>query len=157
MAGVTTCIWFDGRIEEAAALYVSLVPDSHIGAVSRYPEGSAFPGPAAGEALTVDLTIGGVPYQLLNGGPQFPLSEAVSIVLAVETQDDIDRLWDTLVADGGAESQCGWCKDRFGLSWQIVPTAMESLMSGPNAGAVTQALLAMRKIDIAALEAAAAS
>lgn len=156
MATAATCIWFDGRIEEAAKLYVSLVPDSHIRSVSHYPEGSAFPGPQAGDALTVDMTIAGVPYQLLNGGPQFPLSEAVSIVLTVESQAEIDRLWSTLTADGGSESMCGWCKDRFGLSWQIVPAGMDALMSGPNAGKVTEALLQMHKIDLAALQAAAA-
>lgn len=153
---VRTCIWFDGGIEEAARFYVSLVPGSELGGISRYPADSAFPGGTPGEALTVDFTLAGVPYQLLNGGPQFPLTEAVSIVLLVDGQDQVDRIWDALVADGGEESMCGWCKDRFGLSWQVVPRRFVELMSGPSAGAVSAALMRMRKIDIAELEAAAA-
>lgn len=153
---VRSCIWFDGRIEEAAQFYVSLVPGSQLGAVSRYPDDSAFPGPDPGAALTVDFTLAGVPYQLLNGGPQFPLTEAFSIVLIVDGQDEVDRVWDALTADGGQESMCGWCKDRFGLSWQVVPRRFMDLMAGPSAGAVSGALMQMRKIDIAELEAAAA-
>ncbi|MGY3126551.1 putative 3-demethylubiquinone-9 3-methyltransferase (glyoxalase superfamily) [Agrococcus sp. UYP33] len=153
---VSTCIWFDGRIEEAARFYVSLVPGSEVGSISRYPEGSEFPGGTPGEALTIDFTLAGVPYQLLNGGPEFPLTEAVSIALIVDDQDEVDRVWDALIADGGQESQCGWCKDRFGLSWQVVPRRFVELMSGPSAGAVSGALMRMRKIDIAELEAAAA-
>lgn len=153
---VSTCIWFDGRIEEAARFYVSLVPGSELGAISRYPEGSEFPGGTPGEALTIDFRLAGVPYQLLNGGPEFPLTEAVSIVLIVDDQDEVDRVWDALVADGGQESMCGWCKDRFGLSWQVVPRRFVELMSGPSAGAVSGALMRMRKIDIAELELAAA-
>ncbi|MET4099745.1 putative 3-demethylubiquinone-9 3-methyltransferase (glyoxalase superfamily) [Agrococcus sp. UYP10] len=153
---VSTCIWFDGRIEEAARFYVSLVPGSEVGSISRYPEGSEFPGGTPGEALTLDFTLAGVPYQLLNGGPEFPLTEAVSIALIVDDQDEVDRVWDALIADGGQESQCGWCKDRFGLSWQVVPRRFVELMSGPSAGAVSGALMRMRKIDIAELESAAA-
>ncbi|ROR67393.1 VOC family protein [Agrococcus jenensis] len=153
---VSTCIWFDGNIEEAARFYVSLVPGSEVGSISRYPEGSEFPGGTPGEALTLDFTLAGVPYQLLNGGPEFPLTEAVSIALIVDDQDEVDRVWDALIADGGQESQCGWCKDRFGLSWQVVPRRFVELMSGPSAGAVSGALMRMRKIDVAELEAAAA-
>lgn len=153
---VRTCLWFDGGIEEAARFYVSLVPDSRIEGVSRYPTDSAFPSGGPGDALTVELRLGGVPFQLLNGGPQFPLSEAVSISLVVDGQEEVDRLWDALTADGGAESMCGWCTDRFGLSWQIVPRRFAELMEGPRAGAVSQALMQMRRIDVAALEAAAA-
>jgi predicted 3-demethylubiquinone-9 3-methyltransferase (glyoxalase superfamily) len=153
---VRTCLWFDGGIEEAARFYVSLVPGSEVEGVSRYPADSAFPEGGPGDALTVDVTLGGVPFQLLNGGPQFPLTEAVSISLVVDGQDEVDRLWDALTADGGEESMCGWCKDRFGLSWQIVPRRFAELMQGPSAGAVSQALMRMRRIDIAALEAAAA-
>ncbi len=154
---VRSCIWFDGRIEEAARFYVSLVPGSELGAVSRYPDDSAFPGPDPGAALTVDFTLAGVPYQLLNGGPEFPLTEAFSIVLIVDGQEEVDRLWDALTADGGQESVCGWCKDRFGLSWQVVPRRFVELMEGPHAGAVSGALMQMRKIDIAELEAVAAN
>lgn len=154
--GVATSLWFDGGIEEAAALYVSLMPGSEIVRTSRYPDDAAFPGGKGGQALTVDMTIGGHAVMLLNGGPAFPLSEAVSLVLEVEGQAEIDRLWDALLEGGGRESQCGWLVDRFGLSWQIVPTTMGQLMSGPNAGAVTQALMTMAKIDVGALERASA-
>ncbi|GAA2172494.1 VOC family protein [Agrococcus versicolor] len=149
---VSTSLWFDGGIEEAAALYVSLVPDSEILHVSRYPDDDAFPGGLGGQALTVDLTVGGHRVTLLNGGPQFPLSEAVSLVLEADGQEEVDRLWDALVADGGRESRCGWLVDRFGLSWQIVPSSMGRLMSGPNAGAVAQALMGMTRIVVADLE-----
>lgn len=152
---VTTCIWFDGRIEEAAAFYASLVPGSMLGAITRYPDDNPFPGGEPGAALTVDFTLGGVPYQLLNGGPQFPLTEAVSIVLVVDGQEEVDRLWDALTRDGGEESMCGWCKDRFGLSWQVVPRRLVELMSGPRAAEVSSAMLEMRKLDVAVLEAAA--
>ncbi len=152
MTRVATSIWFDGDIEAAAALYVSLVPDSEILHSSRYPDDAAFPGDMAGKALTVDLTIGGHAVTLLNGGPQFPLNEVVSLVLEVDGQGEIDRLWDALLEGGGRESQCGWLVDRFGLSWQIVPSTMGQLMSGPNAAAVTQALMQMRKIDVGELE-----
>lgn len=158
MAGmdVSTCIWFDGDIEEAAEFYVSLVPGSTLGAVTRYPDPNTFPGGEAGAPLTVELSLGGVPYMLLNGGPMFPLTEAVSIVVVVDGQEEVDRLWDALVADGGAESQCGWCKDRFGLSWQVVPRRYLELAAGPNGNAVNMAMLEMQKLDVAALEAAAA-
>lgn len=158
MADVRTVLWFDGGIEEAAAFYVSLLPDSEFGAVMRYPEGEdPFPGEhQPGEALAVDLTIGGAPYQLLNGGPQFAQSEAVSIAVTVEGQEEVDRLWDALVADGGAESVCGWCRDRYGVSWQVIPTRLGELMQGPRSLEVTRAMLQMRKLDVAALEAAAA-
>lgn len=153
---VHTCIWFDGRIEEAAEFYVSLVPGSRLGEVTRYPEPNPFPSGGPGDALTVDLTLGGVAYQLLNGGPQFPLTEAVSIVLVVDGQEEVDRLWEALIADGGAESVCGWCRDRFGLSWQVVPRRYLELAAGPNSQAVNEAMLSMGKLDVAALEAAAA-
>jgi len=143
-------------IEEAAALYASLMPGSEILHTSRYPDDAAFPGGKGGQALTVDMTIGGHAVTLLNGGPAFPLSEAVSLVLEVEGQAEIDRLWDVLLEGGGRESRCGWLVDRFGLSWQIVPTTMGQLMSGPHAGAVTQALMTMAKIDVGELERASA-
>ena len=105
--------------------------------------------------LTVDFTLAGTPFQALNGGPHFTLDEAVSIAVASEDQAETDRLWAALVADGGAESQCGWLKDRFGLSWQIVPQRATELLNGPQAAKVWPALMQMKKIDIAALEAAA--
>lgn len=157
-ASVRTTLWFDGRIDEAAALYVSLIPNSRITGRSEYlPVHDDRPGEEdrAGEALTVDLELDGVPYQLLNGGPTFALSEAVSIAVTVETQEEVDRLWDALTADGGAPSQCGWCKDHFGLSWQIIPRRMLELLAGPHAQAVTAEMFTQTKLDIRRLEAAA--
>lgn len=153
---VSTCIWFDGRIEEAARFYASLVPDSEIGEVTRYPDPNPFPSGEPGEAITVQLSLGGTSYMLLNGGPQFPLTEAVSIVLVVDGQQEVDRLWDALTADGGAESMCGWCRDRFGLSWQVVPRRYLELSAGPKGAEVNAAMAQMRKLDVATLEAAAA-
>ncbi|WP_306232042.1 VOC family protein [Agrococcus beijingensis] len=157
MTDVRTVLWFDGRIEEAAELYVSVVPDSRITDVMRIPPGdNPWPGDApAGEAITVDLTLAGTPFQLLHGGPQFPQSEAVSIAVTVDGQAEVDRIWDALVADGGAESQCGWCKDRFGVSWQVIPKQLGELMQGERSLEVTRAMLTMRKLDVEQLEAAA--
>lgn len=153
MTRIATCLWFDGGIEEAAQFYVSLIPDSVITHVSRYPDDGSFPGDLAGQALTVDLVLGDRhQVTLLNGGPQFPLSEAVSLVVEVADQAEIDRLWDALIAVGGQESQCGWLVDRFGVSWQIVPDSMAELMSGPHAGAVSAALMTMTRIDLGALQ-----
>ena len=157
MTAVGTCLWFDGRIDEAAEFYVSLVPDSRILNTTRYEEGAGPPdGPdMTGKPMTVDLVLGGVPYTLLNGGPYFTLSEAVSIMLTVDSQEEVDRLWSTLIADGGAESQCGWCRDRFGLSWQVIPERLNELLAGPHAEAVTKEMMTQTKLDIARLEAAA--
>src|SRR3954447_23511828 len=119
MTSIRPCLWFDGQAEEAAALYVSLFPGSKILSVFRYPEGSPMP---AGEVATVDFVVAGLPVQLLNGGPHFKLSEAFSLSVDVDGgQEEVDRLWDALIAGGGEPSQCGWLKDRFGVSWQIVP------------------------------------
>lgn len=158
MAMVRTVLWFDGHIEEAAEFYVSLLPDSAVTSVMRHLErDDPWPGDGApGEAIVVDLTIGGVPYQLLDGGAQFPQSEAVSIAVTVDGQAEVDRLWDAIVADGGAESMCGWCRDRWGVSWQVIPRQLEALMQGERGREVTRAMLGMRKLDVAGLEAAAA-
>ncbi len=158
MATVRTVLWFDGHIEEAAAFYVTLLPDSEVTAVMRRPErDDPWPGEAAaGEAIVVDLTIGGVPYQLLDGGPRFPQTEAVSIAVTVDGQAEVDRLWDAIVADGGAESMCGWCRDRWGASWQVIPKQLGELMQGERAADVTRAMLGMRKLDVAGLAAASA-
>lgn len=154
---VQTCLWFDGNIDEAAEFYVSLLPGSRILHRTVYEAGGGPPdGPdMTGQTLTIDLELAGVPYTLLNGGPAFPLSEAVSIVVTVDTQQQIDELWAALIADGGRESQCGWCVDRFGVSWQIVPHRLNDLLRGPHAAAVTQELMGQVKLDIARLEAAA--
>ena len=150
---VRTCLWFDDQALPAAEFYCALISDSRIDQVGRYPEGQDMAEP--GKVLMVEFTLAGTPYQALNGGPHFKLDEAVSISVSTEDQAETDRLWSALIADGGAESQCGWLKDRFGLSWQIVPKRSVELLSGPKAAQVWPALMQMRKIDIAALEEAA--
>ena len=152
-ATVRTCLWFDDQALPAAEFYCALLPDSRIDHVGYAAEDRETGRP--GTVLTVDFTLAGTPYQALNGGPHFTLDEAVSIAVASEDQAQTDRLWEALVADGGAESQCGWLKDRFGLSWQIVPRRATELLNGPQAAKVWPALMLMKKIDIAALEAAA--
>lgn len=152
---VKTCLWFDDQALPAAEFYCSVIAGSEITQVGRYPQGQDMA--EAGKVLMVEFTLGGTPYQALNGGPHFTLDEAVSISVSTEDQAETDRLWKALVADGGEESQCGWLKDRFGLSWQIVPKRSVELLSGPAAEKVWPALMQMRKIDIAALEAAAAA
>ncbi len=146
---VRTCLWFNGTGEEAARFYVSLLPDSRIENVVKPKPNEA--------ALIVNFTLAGIPYQALNGGSAFSLSEAVSISITTQNQADTDELWQALTADGGNESQCGWLKDRFGLSWQIVPQQLSELLADPNAdtaGRVMQAMMQMKKINIAALQAA---
>jgi predicted 3-demethylubiquinone-9 3-methyltransferase (glyoxalase superfamily) len=145
-------LWFDTQAEAAAELYTSLLPNSEITHVERYPEG--VPGRTAGEVLTVAFTLNGARFSALNGGPNFTFSEAISMVVECEDQAEIDRLWDALTADGGRESQCGWLVDRFGLSWQIIPENIGALIAPP---AAMQAMLGMTKLDIAALEVAGAA
>jgi predicted 3-demethylubiquinone-9 3-methyltransferase (glyoxalase superfamily) len=147
-AKVRTCLWFASDGLEAARFYTSLLPDSRID--------STFATAADAQPLLVDFTLCGAPYQILNGGPEFRQTEAASISVLTADQEETDRLWAALT-DGGAESQCGWLKDRWGVSWQIVPEALPRLLSQPDreaAGRVMQAMLAMVKIDVAALEAA---
>lgn len=154
MSSITNCLWFDGQAEEAAEFYVSVFPDSSVTAVSRYGEGAPFP---AGTALTVEFQLNGTPYQGLNGGPQFTFNEAISFSISCADQAEVDYYWDKLTADGGSEGQCGWLKDKFGVSWQVVPQALGSIMSGDDAagvGRAMQAFMGMQKFDIAALEAA---
>lgn len=151
---VSTCFWFNDRALEAAEFYVSLLPDSRIDHVSRYVEGQDMA--PAGQVLLVEFTLAGTPYQALNGGPHFTLSEAASISVLTEDQAETDRLWAALTAGGGSPSQCGWLKDRFGLSWQIVPRRAAELMQGTQAARVWPVLMTMQKIDVATLEAAAA-
>ncbi len=146
---VAICLWFDSEAEAAAHLYTSLIPNSEITHIMRpHPDGPA---------VMVTFTLGGVPFQALNGGPQFPQTEAASIVVSTKDQAETDYLWDALTANGGSESQCAWLKDRFGVSWQIVPEALPRLISSSDHEAsqrAMQAMLTMRKIDIAALESA---
>lgn len=146
---VRTCLWFDGDAEAAAALYVSLLPGSAVETAMR-PD-------AFGPAIVVELTLAGTPYMFLNGGPNYKLSPAASIAVRTADQAETDALWDALVADGGEESMCGWLVDRFGVSWQIVPDALPRLLGAADreaAGRATQAMLAMRRLDVEKLEAA---
>jgi predicted 3-demethylubiquinone-9 3-methyltransferase (glyoxalase superfamily) len=147
------CLWFDRQAQDAAEFYTSVFPSSTIGTIARYPEGS---GERAGEVLTVGFELDGVPYVALNGGPQFTFDEAVSITIDCKDQAEIDRYWEALTADGGQEGPCGWLKDRFGLSWQVVPENWDEIASGDpdRAAKVFAAMMTMHKLDIAALEAA---
>ena len=153
MSRITPCLWFDGKAEEAAQFYVSLLPDSHIDGVLRSPAGN--PSTPAGAVLTVDFTLAGQKFQGLNGGPDFTFNEAVSFQIDCEDQAEVDRLWNALSENGGEPGPCGWIKDRFGLSWQIVPRALGRMLSDPDteaAGRAMQAMLKMGKIDVAELE-----
>ncbi|MGY1691811.1 VOC family protein [Geodermatophilus sp. SYSU D01105] len=151
------CLWFDGQAEQAAQLYTSVFPNSSIGQVTRY--GPDMPPPMKeGDVLTVDFTLDGQEYTALNGGSQFTFSEAISFQIMCADQDEVDHYWDRLTADGGEESMCGWLKDRFGVSWQVVPVEMLSLLNDPDSGRAqraTQAMLQMRRIDIAEIRRAA--
>ena len=156
MAKITPCLWFDGRAEEAAAFYVTLLPDSRIDHVIRSPIDT--PSGPAGMVLVVEFTLAGQRFTGLNGGPQFPFTEAVSFQIACDDQEEVDRLWDALCADGGAPGPCGWLKDRFGLSWQIVPKRLQELIADADperARRGMSAMMKMSKIDIAGLDAAA--
>ena len=149
MARITPCLWFDGKAEEAAEFYVSLLPDSRVDKVWRSPADT--PSGPAGMVLTVDFTVAGQPLQGLNGGPDFTFSEAISFGIECEDQAEVDRLWDTLTADGGEPGPCGWLKDRFGLSWQIVPRELNGMMEDPDpdrARRAMEAMLQMGKIEV---------
>jgi predicted 3-demethylubiquinone-9 3-methyltransferase (glyoxalase superfamily) len=153
MSKITPCLWFEGVAEEAASFYTSLLPDSRIDKVLRSPGDN--PSAREGEVLTVEFTLAGQSFLGLNGGPQFRFTEAVSFIIECEDQAEVDRLWDALTADGGQPVQCGWLKDRYGLSWQITPKALPRLLAGPDkAGAkrAMEAMMEMVKIDVAALE-----
>ena len=156
MTTITPCLWFDGNAEEAARFYASLLPDSHVGKVHRAP--SDYPSGKAGDVLTVEFTLMGRPFVGLNGGPQFAFNEAVSFQIPVNTQAEVDRLSDALSAVPQAE-QCGWVKDRFGLSWQIVPVLLMRLIAGADpvrSKRAFEAMMKMKRIDIAKLESIAA-
>lgn len=153
---ITPFLWFDNQAEEAAQFYSSIFKNSKILQVSRY--GDAGPGPK-GSVMVVNFQLAGQEFTALNGGPRFKFSEAFSFVVKCENQQEIDEYWSKLTADGGEESMCGWLKDKFGFSWQIVPTEIGTLMSNKDpkkATRVMEALLQMRKLDIAKLKAAAA-
>lgn len=150
---LATCLWFDGRAEEAAKFYVSLFPDSAIVALTRGP--SDWPGGKAGDVILVSFTLFGQSFQALNGGPFTEFNESVSLSVTCSDQTEVDRYWEALTADGGAPIMCGWLKDRFGLRWQIVPQAFIEMMQNPDQERVTRMMAAMHqmvKLDIAALE-----
>ena len=152
-----TCLWFDKEAEEAARFYTSLFPDSKLGRVTPYPADA--PGnKKAGQTMTVEFEINGQQFLGLNGGTEFKFNEAISIQVLCKDQAEIDRYWDALTKNGGEESVCGWCKDRWGLSWQVVPEEIPKLLAADNparARAVMDAFMQMKKFDIAQIEAAA--
>ncbi|HET9310550.1 MAG TPA: VOC family protein [Actinomycetota bacterium] len=156
MRNLYPCLWFDGTAEEAATFYTTLLPESHVDKIWRSPADT--PSGPAGMVLTVDFTLAGQRFQGLNGGPEFTFNEAVSFVIECEDQAEVDRLWDALTTNGGEPGPCGWLKDRFGLSWQIVPRRLGELVEDPDperARRAMEAMLEMGKIDVAELERAA--
>jgi len=156
MEKITPCLWFDGNAEEAARFYTSLFPNSSITSIDRSPGDS--PSGAKDTVLTVGFTLDGRPFTALNGGPDFKFNEAISLSIDCADQAEVDRYWDALTADGGEESVSGWLKDRYGLSWQVVPHRLIELTTAPDREAAQrafEAMLKMVKIDIAELERAA--
>ncbi|WP_327355732.1 VOC family protein [Streptomyces sp. NBC_01304] len=152
MQKITTFLWFDQQAEEAAEYYTSLFPDSRVTEVQRYPEGS--PGDMAGKVMVVTFELAGQSFMALNGGPQFKFTEAISLSVDCADQAEVDDLWAKL-GEGGEDGPCGWVKDRYGLSWQIVPRTLTELMRDPDpakAGRVMEAMLKMGKIDVQALK-----
>jgi predicted 3-demethylubiquinone-9 3-methyltransferase (glyoxalase superfamily) len=156
MTKLVTCLWFDqGKAREAAEFYAATFPDSHVDARHVSP----IPGIGQGNELTVQFTVLGQRFVGLNGGPNFKPTEATSFMVQTDSQEETDRYWNAIVGNGGAESACGWCKDRWGFSWQITPKRLLDFVNGPDAGAARramEAMMTMRKIDIAEIERAAA-
>ena len=154
MKGFTPCLWFDHHAEEAANFYVSIFRNSKVHGIARYgDEGAKVSGRPVGSVMTVKFDLDGQEFLALNGGPLFKFSPAISFIVNCETQEEIDRIWDSL-SEGGQADQCGWLKDKYGISWQIVPTALGEMMQDkdPNkSGSVMKALLQMKKLDIAVL------
>jgi predicted 3-demethylubiquinone-9 3-methyltransferase (glyoxalase superfamily) len=151
----TICLWYDREAEEAARFYAKTFPDSSVGAVHRAPADN--PSCKKGDVLTVEFTVLGIPCIGLNGGPAFRHNEAFSFQVATADQAETDRYWNAIVKGGGQESMCGWCKDKWGISWQITPLALSAAFTGPDPAAaqrVFEAMMTMKKIDIAAIEAA---
>lgn len=152
MQKISPFLWFDNQAEEAVRFYTSIFPNSAIRATSYY--GDAGPGPK-GSVMTMAFELDGQPFAALNGGPHFKFTEAISFVVNCDTQDEVDRCWEKLLEGGGQEVQCGWLKDRFGLSWQIVPTALIEMLRDPDperTKRVMQAMFPMKKLDIAGLK-----
>ncbi|KAG5192368.1 3-demethylubiquinone-9 3-methyltransferase [Tribonema minus] len=157
MSKIVPCLWFDGTAEEAATFYAATFPDSHVDSVHRAP--ADFPDGRLGDALTVEFTVLGLRCVGLNGGPKFKFNEAFSFQVYTDSQEETDRYWDAIVGNGGAASACSWCRDRWGLSWQIVPRMLTAALADPDRAAAKRAMEAMMKmgkIDIAAIEAARA-
>lgn len=155
---IAPCLWFDGNAEEAARFYTEIFPDSHVVATHRAP--SDYPAGKQGDVLTVEFTVLGMPFVGLNGGPGFTFNEAISFQVYTDDQEETDRYWEAIIGNGGSESVCGWCKDRFGMSWQIAPRVLLEAMSSSDHAAAKRAMHAMmqmRKIDIAAIKAAVAN
>ena len=155
MAKNTICLWYDKDAEAAARFYAETFPDSAVGAIRRAP--SDYPSGKKGDVLVVEFTVVGVSCVGLNGGPVFKHNESFSFQIATDDQEETDRLWNAIVGNGGQESECGWCKDRWGLSWQITPRALTAAISDPDRAAARrafEAMMTMRKIDIAKIEAA---
>jgi predicted 3-demethylubiquinone-9 3-methyltransferase (glyoxalase superfamily) len=155
MDAFTTCLWFDTQGEEAAKFYTSIFPNSSVEKVTPYPGGTE----RAGQIMTVDFVLNGSKFVALNGGPEFSFNESISFQVPCQNQAEVDHYWTALTESGGEESMCGWLKDKFGVSWQVVPTQLEKMLSSLDSAQserVTQALFQMKKIVIADLEAAAA-
>ncbi|MCB1852434.1 MAG: VOC family protein [Gammaproteobacteria bacterium] len=155
MPRITPNLWFDGNAEQAAHFYAALFPDSHVDAVIAAPAEN--PSTSKGEIVLVEFTLCGQPFVAINGGPQFRFTEAVSFAYECADQAELDHYWSALIAEGGSAGQCGWCKDRFGLSWQITPARLREMFQSTDRAAAeraTAAMLGMQKIDIAILEAA---
>ena len=152
MQKIVTNLWFDGRVEEALELYTSLFADSRVTGISRYTEGGMG---KPGDIMTAEFELAGQEFCIINGGPHFKHSPAMSLLVHCVDQAEVDRLWERLTADGGEEGQCGWLTDRFGVSWQITPTALGEMLNSSDAAAVervTEAFLQMKKLEVAALE-----
>jgi predicted 3-demethylubiquinone-9 3-methyltransferase (glyoxalase superfamily) len=153
LPNITPFLWFDNNAEEAMEFYTGIFPDSKIGNVHRY-HGGLDP---HGTVITADFTLAGQQFMVLNGGPQFTFTEAISFFVSVDSQDELDEYWDALLADGGERSQCGWLKDKYGLSWQIVPSVLGDLIGGPDpegAARAMQAMMGMQKLIVSDLESA---
>ena len=151
----TVCLWYDGTAEEAARFYAEIFPDTRVTGVHRAP--GDYPDGKQGDVLTVEFTVMGIPCIGLNGGPMFKQTEAFSFQVATDDQAETDRLWNAIVGNGGQESECGWCKDKWGVSWQITPRALTEAYKDPDRAAAKRAfdaMMTMRKIDIAKIEAA---
>ena len=154
MTHATLCLWYEGTAEAAATFYAATFPDSHVGKVHRTPVDT--PGNKAGDVITVEFTVLGIPCLGLNGGTAFKHSEAFSFQIATDDQQETDRYWNAIVGNGGQESHCGWCRDRWGISWQITPRVLTEALAagGGEAKRAFEAMMQMKKIDVAAIESA---